>query len=402
MSNRVGPTPERVIDGVIVVAQSGGPTPAVNASLAGAIRRARQARRPVLGARFGCEGLLAGDYLDLSGLSARSLTALARTPAAALGSSRYRPNDAELDRVLADFRERNVRWLVMIGGNDSAEIMHRLHVRAAAVGQALGVVGVPKTVDNDLPGMDHTPGYGSAARMVALAVRGTALDTAAMRRSDPVKIVEVAGRNAGWLVAASALARDRSGDAPHLLYLPERPRSLDQMAAEVQVVLSRDGYAVVVICENQCDAAGAPLAGGNATRVDAYGHEYYESPGQALAEVLQAKLGVVARHEKPGSILRSLGAVASAVDLREAEAVGQAAVELALSGHSDVMMAIERVAGPEYQCRLVPISLVTVAGRERVVPDAFIADSGCDITPAFLDYARPLIGAPLPALLRLA
>jgi 6-phosphofructokinase 1 len=388
-------------NGNLVVAQSGGPTPVINASLTGVLLTARERGLPVLGARFGFEGLLAQDYIDLTSLSARRLAVLARTPAAALGSSRYRPTEAEIDRVVRDLEEREVRWLVMIGGNDSADVMHRIHQAAAARGQSLAVVGVPKTVDNDLPGMDHTPGYGSAARAVALFVRGTALDTSSMRRTDPVKIVEVAGRNSGWLAAGATLGRQHPEDAPQVVFLPERPRSLDHMVDEIKAALDRAGHAVVVICENQHDQSGAPLAGSEAVRTDPYGHAYHESPGQALIGAVRERLGVVARYERPGSMLRSLSGAQSKTDLEEAEGAGVEAAWLALAGASDIMVAIQREPSVEYRVRFDTVSLTSVAGQERLLPDAFIAASGTDVTPAFLDYARPLIGSPLPAILRL-
>lgn len=386
---------------VLVVAQSGGPTPVINASLVGAIRAAQTAGVGVLGARFAIEGILARDYVDLRELGADQLHSLARTPAAALGASRYRPGEAELEQALASLKEVGARWLVMIGGNDSADVMHRLQQGAAAHGVELGVVGVPKTVDNDLPGMDHTPGYGSAARAVALLVRGTALDTAAMRRTDPVKVVEVAGRNSGWLAAAAALGREQAGDPPQVIFFPERPRSLDQMVAEVQAALDTAGYAVAVLCENQRDASGEPLAGGEVVRTDAYGHPYFESPGQALARAVHGKLGAVARYERPGSMLRSLLGCESATDREEAEAAGGEAVRLGFAGNSDVMVSLLRAPGPSYGLVLGTVPLSSVASQERRLPDAFIAPSGIDITSAFLDYARPLIGEPLPAILRL-
>jgi 6-phosphofructokinase 1 len=373
----------------------------INGSLVGAVRAARANGRSVLGARFGFEGILGAGFVDLGAYGDADLDVLARTPAAALGSSRHRPDEAELKLALQQLRTRGVAVLVMIGGNDSAETMHRVHLAARGQGDPLAVVGVPKTVDNDLPGMDHTPGYGSAARMNALFVRGTALDTAAMRRSDPVKVVEVAGRDSGWLAAATALAREAEGDPPHVIFLPERPRPLEQMLQEVGAALEHAGYAVVVISENQRDDRGEPLAGGDAVFTDAYGHPYHESPGQALVRAARERLGVNARYERPGSIGRSLPGGESEVDRQEAEAAGGEAVRLALAGVSDVMVSIERSPGADYMVRLGTVPLTEVAGRERRVPDGFIAGSGIDVTSAFLGYVRPLIGGPLPAILRL-
>lgn len=377
-----------------VLAISGGPTPVANASIVGACRELQSAPGvgPVLGARFGLEGILNEHYLDLSALSPRQLAELARTPGAALGSSRYRPSDEELERAVQALGRLEVRWLVVVGGNDSAHAMHRLHEAAAARNVPLGIVGVPKTVDNDLPHTDHCLGYGSAARMVALAVRGTARDTSAMRGTDPVKVIEVAGRNSGWLAAAAALGRRGPDDAPHLMYLPERPRALRRMVAEVGDVLQTAGFAVVVLSENQKGPDGGPLAGGETIAVDPYGHPYQESPGVALARALREDLGVNARAERPGNILRSLSGMQSAADLRESLAAGADAARRALAGESDVSVVIERPPGAKYEAHLAAVPLAWLAGQERRLEPEFIAPSGTDVTPAFLRYARPLVG----------
>ena len=378
-----------------VLIQSGGPTAVVNASLVGAIRCAREDPRvrTVLGSRFGFDGVIAGDYADLTALDPVQLDQLARTPGPALGSTRVRPSDEALLTAMTSLAERGIGWLSIIGGNDSAELMHRLDARARALRVPLNVVGIPKTIDNDLALMDHTPGYGSAARALALHVRGSALDTSALRQTDPVKIIEVPGRNSGWLAAASVLARraGRAG-APHVIFLPERPRPLTQMVDEIDRALTANGFAVVVISENQPDERGVPLAGGAALATDPYGHRYHESPGLALTAAVRQSLGVSARYERPGSGLRSLAGGQSGTDAREAMAVGAEAVRLALGGASGVMVTIERAPGARYAVTLGSAPLEQIARQERRMPDEFIAPSGIDVTPAFLRYVRPLIG----------
>lgn len=388
------------LSGSLVIAQSGGPTAVVNASLVGALRagRAATAVDRVLGARFGAEGLLTANYADLDSLSRSEEDVLFRTPSAALGSSRHRPSDEELAGAALRLRDEGVRWLVMIGGNDSADTLHRLHLIFESQGSPISVVGIPKTIDNDLPAMDHTPGYGSAARYLAQATREAGLDTAAMQRTDPVKIIEVMGRNAGWLAGACALGRDRAADAPQLVFLPERPRSLQQMLSEIEGVQRRNGWVVVALSENQRDDEGRPLGGDVPVHQDPHGHPYFESPGQFLTRTIQAELGVRARYERPGSLQRTSSLLLSETDLAEAFQVGQEAVRLALSGRSDIMVTIERVDGAAYQVGYGAAALSEIARVERRMPDAFISDAGTDVTDAFRSYALPLLGGPLPPL----
>ncbi len=388
--------------GGLVVFQSGGPTAVVNASMAGAISAAAlDGVSPILGARFGVEGILASDYVDLAGLLDGPIELLARTPGAALGSSRYRPSDDEIDRAVTLLSQEGVRSLVAVGGNDTAETLHRIHLAASRSDTALSVVGIPKTIDNDLPGMDHCPGYGSAARYLAIAVREAGIDTAAMQRTDPIKIVEVMGRNSGWLAAASVLAREHPSDAPQVVFLPERPRPLDQMVQEIAEAHRANGWAVAVVSENQRDEAGQPIAGGEPIHVDAHGHPYYESAGAFLARQVQSELGLRARYERPGSLQRTAASAISSTDHAEATMAGESAVERALAGESDTMVALQRAKRVSYSIALDSVSLSVVAHRERRLPAEFIAESGVDVTDRFLEYARPLIGGPLPPLFRL-
>lgn len=382
----------------LLVAQSGGPTAVMNASIVGALEAARAGRPDlrVLGARFGIEGVLRRDEVDLTDLTAATRDVLRRTPGAALGSSRYRPTDDDVEHLVEELAARGVNWLVMVGGNDTAETLHRLHLAARRGGSPLGVVGIPKTIDNDLPSMDHCPGYGSAARYLALAAREAGIDTAAMRHTDPVKIIEVMGRNAGWLAAATALGRERPGDAPQVIFLPERPRPLAQMLEEIRAAREAHGWAIVVISENQRDDVGRPLGGTTPVYTDPHGHPYYESPGAYLARTLQAELGLRARYERPGSLQRTAAAMLSETDVAEAHRVGAEAVRRCLAGESDVMVAMQRAAGPGYVITLAAIPLEEIAHQERCLPDAFIAPTGTDVTEAFLGYAGPLIGSPLP------
>ena len=384
----------------MIVGQSGGPTAVINASLAGVIAEAKaQNFARVLGLRRGILGALRADLADLSAVSDHGLERLRRTPSAALGSCRYKlqPGDAQ---KAADFLlEQDADAFVYIGGNDSADTA--LQVAHAASGK-LTVVGVPKTIDNDLPGTDHCPGYGSAARFVAQITRETALDTQAMRATDPIRLIEVMGRHAGWLPGSAWLARQRERDAPHLVYLPERPRSIDAITEDVRTTYARLGWCVVVLCENQPTPDGNIIGASDQPRwVDAFGHAYFDSPAQWLARHLQETLEVRVRFDKPGTIQRMATAYVSRTDREEAELVGCQAVRLAANEVSGVMVSLEREDNPTYRVTTGTTPLEVVANRQKRLPPEFINNDGNGLTEAFVAYAQPLIGEPLPDLFTL-
>jgi 6-phosphofructokinase 1 len=362
------------------------------------IRAARAAAVPrLLGLRFGVEGLLAGDLVDLTNLDPAALARLPFTPAALLGSCRRRLRPEDLEPALAALRREQARWLIYIGGNDSADTSHQIHLAAAARGLDLTVVGVPKTIDNDLPLTDHCPGYGSAARFVAQATAEAGLDTETMRRTDPIKLIEVMGRHAGWLAAAAWLGRRGPDSAPHLVYLPERPRPEATILAEVEAVYRRLGFCVVVLCENQPDPSGTILgASGEPLWTDPFGHPYFDSPAQHLARLLRQHLGVRTRVDKPGTIQRMSIAHQSSTDRQEAESAGAAAVTHALAGQSDLMVTLTRQSDQPYRCETATTPLATIANQQRLLPDEFIEPDGHSLTPAFTRYALPLLGDPLP------
>jgi ATP-dependent phosphofructokinase / diphosphate-dependent phosphofructokinase len=356
----------------------------------------------VLGMRNGVLGLLRGEVIDLSDLAAPRLERLKHTPSAALGSCRHKLGPGEAQRIVEFCEANHVDAFVYIGGNDSADTSLQVARASQQAGMELRVVGVPKTIDNDLAGTDHCPGYGSAARFIAQVTRETALDTWAMRATDPIRLIEVMGRHAGWLPGAAWLAKQTSADAPHLVYVPERPKTLEQIVADVNAVYDECGWCVIVLCENQPTPDSRVIgAAGQPRWLDAFGHAYFDSPAQALSQHLQAALRVRVRFDKPGTIQRMATAYVSETDRAEAEQVGRAAVEYAASGESGVMVALERAPGGTYAVKMGRAPLEVVANEQKRLPHQFIRQDGTGLTEAFVEYAQPLVGE-LPSFERLA
>jgi len=391
--------------GNLVVGQSGGPTAVINASLAGVIQEAHrhEAITAIYGMRHGIEGLMREDLVDLGVEPADRLERLKHTPSAALGSCRHKLGDADYERVLTILRAHNIRYFLYIGGNDSADTSARLAALAAREDYELRVIGIPKTVDNDLVETDHCPGHPSVARWLAVSVRDAGLDTEAIGIVDTVKVIETMGRDTGWITAATALARDHDEAAPHLIYLPERPLRREQLLADVDRVYRKLGHVVITVCEGQKDERGNYVAASTkAVDVDRFGHPQLGGVAAVLCELISTELGIKARFDKPGTIQRVGAALASPVDVEEAWRVGQAAVTAAAAGQSGHMVCLVREGNQPYRSRTDLVPLEQVANKVRPVPDAFIAPAGNDVTPAYLDYIRPLIGGPLPSYARLA
>jgi 6-phosphofructokinase len=388
------------LKGALVVAQSGGPTAVINASLAGVVSRAM--RYPdvitgVYGALHGIEGVLYEELIDLAQESPRTLELLKFTPSSALGSCRHKLTEQEYERILEVFKAHNVRYFVYIGGNDSMDTAHRVGRLAASSGYALRAMGVPKTVDNDLAYTDHCPGYGSVARWIAIATRDAGLDTEAIGVVDKVKVIECMGRDAGWITAAAALGRDHPDAAPHLIYLPERPVDMDRLFDDVQKVYDRLGYCVIAVCEGVKGKDGKILVeSAGAVDVDSFGHAQRGGVADYLCKAISAKLGLKARFDKPGTIQRVGALLASPADQEEAFMAGEMAVQHALDGISGKRVTLERLSDEPYRCGTGLVELEKVANAEKLMPDEFIAASGTDVTPAFLRYAQPLIGGELP------
>jgi 6-phosphofructokinase len=386
-----------MLKGKLVVGQSGGPTQVINNSLVGVIEEAlaHQAITGIYGSVRGISGVLNEQFVDLARESRETLALLRHTPGAALGTVRYKLVPEDYGRIVETLRAHDVRFFCYIGGNDSMDTAHKVHLVAQEMGYDLCAIGVPKTVDNDLAHTDHCPGYGSAARFVALALRDSGRDTESMGPSSPVKIVEVMGRNAGWLTAASALGRQEPGDPPHLIYVPEHPVQLDNAIRDVERVIAEREHCVIALSEGAVSEAGS-------NEVDAFGHRMKGGAAEYLAEVIQERLGLKVRLDRPNYLQRSFSMALSSVDVEEAYRVGRSAVRLALDGRSDVMVTLERSPGEGYHCSTGDVPLAQVANAERLLPEGYIAQDGHDVTPAFVAYARPLIGEALPRLGRLS
>jgi ATP-dependent phosphofructokinase / diphosphate-dependent phosphofructokinase len=382
----------------LLVAQSGGCTAAINASLVGVVEQALASEGvgPILGARFGAEGILQRQFCDLRSQDPALWPALRRTPSAALGSCRRKLSAEEREDVLDVLIDLDVRYFLYIGGNDSADTALGLHRAAQRRGYDLRVVAVPKTIDNDLPGTDHCPGFGSAARFLAQATQDAGLDTEAMRASDPIKIIEVMGRDAGWLAAATILGRQRESDAPHVICVPERPLEVDAFIGAIEAAYKRFGFAVAVVAETVRDAQNRPIGSRNEVQgTDAFGHPTIAGAAQTLTALAGRALGVKARFDKPGTIQRMCMALASTVDLDEAYAAGAQAVVYAIEGRSGCMVGFIRADDPAYRCSMQPVPLEAVANKHRTLPDAYLQAGPFSIDPSFAAYARPLIGPPL-------
>ena len=390
--------------GKAVFAQSGGPTAVINSSICGAIEEARKHKEIVAmyGSIHGILGVLHENMIDLNRESPRTISLLRRTPSSSLGSSRYKLKEEDYDRILKVLAAHDIRYFFIAGGNDSMDTANRVFRMAREKGYELSVMGLPKTVDNDLPITDHCPGYGSVARWLALSVRDAGLDTEAIYTSDTIKVVETMGRNAGWITAATALARQQPNDAPHIILLPEIPFSRDKFLSDVERVYRKLGYALITCCEGLRDENGDYLtASQRSLDTDRFGHRQLGGVGETLCGIIAEGLKIKARADKPGTIQRVSALLASPVDVEEAYATGAQAVKHAVEGKSGWMVTLEREPGAEYACKTGIVSLEEVANREKKVPREFINAEGTGVTGAFLEYVTPLIGGPLPEYARL-
>ncbi len=383
------------LTGKMVIGQSGGPTTVINQSLVGAVLAARKQAdiTGILGAKHGIAGIMKEDFIDLTTQSDEELEILANTPAAGLGSVRLKPGKAECERVFEVFKKNDVRYFFYIGGNDSAETAHIIAEMAKEANYDFCTIHIPKTIDNDLRVTDHCPGFASAARFVALAFMGDDRDNAALAG---VKINVVMGRDAGFLTAASALARQSEADGPHLIYMPERTFDVAAFQADVKTAVAKYGRCVVAVSEGITDADGNPVM--TSGERDSHGNLQLSGSG-ALGDFLSAKVKeayagetVRVRADTFGYLQRSFASIVSPIDAQEARMVGTHGVNHAVETAEPGSVAIRRISSVPYvsDCFVTPLS--TVAREATEMKDEYINDAGNDVTQAWLDYVTPLVG----------
>ncbi|MEH0167812.1 6-phosphofructokinase [Roseateles microcysteis] len=392
----------------VLVAQGGGPTAVINQSLAGVVLEARRhlGIERVYGARHGVRGIINEDFVDLTAETSHNLELIAGTPSSALGSTRDKPDIAYCQQIFKVLQAHDIGYFFYIGGNDSSDTVRIVSEQARAANYPLRCVHIPKTIDNDLVGNDHTPGFPSAARFVAQAFAGANLDNASL---PGIYLAVVMGRHAGFLTAASALGKKFPDDGPHLIYLPERVFSLDKFLADVKATYERYGRCVIAVSEGIHDASGEPIAAQLAKDLerDAHGNVQLSGSGalaDLLCEEIKTKLKIKrVRGDTFGYVQRSFVGCVSDVDQREAREVGEKAVQYAMwgdaSGRTSGSVAIKRTGFYSVDYELLPLD--AVAGKTRTMEDAFISESGTDVTDAFRMYLRPLLGSGMPEAFRL-
>ncbi len=390
--------------GKILVAQGGGPTAVINQSLVGVVLEARRHSqvRQIYGARHGVRGIVEEDFVDLTQETTANLERVAATPSSALGSTRDKPDVAYCQAIFKVLQAHEIEYFFYIGGNDSSDTVRIVSEEAHKAGYPLRCVHIPKTIDNDLVGNDHTPGFPSAARFVAQAFAGANLDNAAL---PGVYVGVVMGRHAGFLTAAAALGKKFPDDGPHLIYVPERTFVLEKFLADVKAMYERYGRCVIAVSEGIHDASGTPIAALLAKDLehDAHGNVQLSGNGalaDLLCEEIKSKLKIKrVRGDTFGYLQRSFIGCVSDVDQREAREVGEKAVQFAMWGKQDGSVAIKRTGFYSVDYELLPLS--AVAGKTRVMEDEFINADGTGVTDAFRMYLRPLLGSGMPDAFRL-
>ncbi|MGL4363432.1 MAG: 6-phosphofructokinase [Cellulosilyticaceae bacterium] len=381
-----------------IIGQSGGPTVAINASLSGVIQGILESKSydTVYGMVHGIEGLLQGQSINLSEIftSQEACDQLSVTPAMYLGSCRFKLPDSntapEVYKMLFDyFIANNIKTVFYIGGNDSMDTVLKLSSYAIANNFDVNIIGIPKTVDNDLPMTDHTPGFGSAAKFVATTLLEIAHDTY-IYNIPSITIVEIMGRNAGWLTAASALARRPYSPCPDLIYLPEVPFSIEQFTEDVIALQKERKNIVIAISEGIKDKDGNYISA-TSTAVDAFGHKQLCGAGKTLENHLKSALGCKVRSVELNVLQRSAGHIASKTDIDESIAIGKEASKLGALGVTAQMVCYERLSNNPYSCHIVPFDIVNIANKEKTIPLNWINERGNNITCELVDYLRPLI-----------
>ena len=391
------------LKGACIIGQSGGPTSVINASARGVIETALKNENitQVLAAENGIKGILEDRLFDCGLEDPKELEYLSGTPSSALGSCRYKLKDSDVDdtdykRILEIFKKYNVRYFFYNGGNDSMDTCNKVSKYMQKVGYECRVIGVPKTIDNDLAGTDHCPGFGSAAKYIATSIAEVSLDAKVYGQGGPIVVFEIMGRNAGWLAASSALA-NCVGEGPDLIYLPEVPFDMDQFLADVDRIRAEKGGCIIAASEGIMDKDGkfiSEYGSDLAKTVDAFGHSQMGGLASVLANKIKEHTGAKVRGIELSLLQRAAAHCASGVDLDEAYRVGEEAVEAAARGETDKMIALKRADSEEYVCNCVAVPLSEAANAERKVPVEWMNEAKNGVNEKFYAYALPLIQGP--------
>ena len=386
-----------MLKGNAVIGQSGGPTSVINSSLAGVIDSAGQfdGVERLFGMRFGIEGFMAQEFVDLSSQSKEVIEGLKTTPSSALGSCRHKLQEEDLPKILGIIKKHDIRYFFLIGGNDTMDTVHRVEKYAEANGYEMIGVGIPKTVDNDLFGTDHTPGFASAARYMALSVMQAGVLTRDMQKVDQFVVYQCIGREAGWLVGATAAGKSNPEDAPHIMCLPERAFDKDRFLAEVNKCYDAYGFVSVVCGEGITYTDGTPVSASQTK--DKFNNVEFGAMGgtsaaMAIHKMISEEFGFRGEFQITESLPMCAADRAVQLDIDEAYMCGNAAVELAKNGQSGLMVTLEREVGDKYKCRAGTATLRDVAVKAKPMPDEYINGQGNFVTDAFLQYVRPLVG----------
>ena len=385
-----------------IVAQSGGPTVAINASLSGVIRGALESDKidKIYGGKNGIQGILEEKLVVLNDIFGDNnngedmLKLLESTPSMYLGSCRYKMKDytddsADYDRLCQIFEKYDIGYFFYIGGNDSMDTVAKLSVYTREKGLDVKVVGIPKTIDNDLMCIDHTPGFGSAAKFIAATVLEMAHDTY-IYHIDTVLIVEIMGRNAGWLTAAASLARNSYSQAPHLIYLPEKPFDKDDFVNRVKDLIGKQHHVIVAVSEGIKDAEGKYISA-QGGRVDQFGHVMLSGTGEVLKQIVLNEIGCKCRSVELNVLQRAAAHLASETDIDESICLGKNGVKLAMEGKSGVMSTIIRDCDEPYKVHYDGADISMIANKEKTVPLEWISEDGTDVNDRMERYLRPLI-----------
>ncbi len=382
----------------LLVGQSGGPTSAINATLSGVIEQAAKAGLRVLGARNGIEGVFKENFIDLTqrAKDEEFISLLSKTPASALGSCRYKLNTKnieEFEKIVEVFHRNDIAYFVYIGGNDSMDTVYQLdkYLREHHIDD-IKVIGAPKTIDNDLCGIDHCPGFGSSAKYIATIFAELERELI-VYDLESVLIIELMGRNAGWLAASAVLAQNQSGKVPYLIYLEESDFSLEKFELDLRQALTKNKQVIVSISEGLHDESGEYLfnLGKNEGRLDAFGHAQAGGAGKILEEYVRSQIGCKVRSIEVNLLQRCAAHILSATDIEESKKLGEHATELVLEGMSGKMSSLQRVPGKEYKVEYTVTDIREVANREKKVPREWMNAAHNGVTQEMVDYLLPLV-----------